>query len=160
MKKQTGNAPLDFNVGDLVQDEGGRKSYVAVPRGHRGDSDLLLVEYVDFNDGAGWKRDGEVPESYVSLGANRYARRYVYDLTLIERGSNKPKKKLPPAYALQYELDEDPIELYGTMAEVKARIQWLVENRSSLKKDKIFIYEIKNCKKVTVSTAIALKEVE
>ena len=161
MKKQIENTTwLDFNVGDLVQDEQGRKAYVTVPRGHRGEKDMLLVEYVDFYEGAGWNRDREVPEGYVSLGANRYSRKYVHDLTFIERGKNKTKKKLPPAYALQYELDEDPIELYATLAEVKARIQWLVENKSSLKKDKIFIYEIKNCKKVTVSTAITLKEVE
>ena len=46
---------LDFNVGDLVQDEQGRKAYVTVPRGHRGEKDMLLVEYVDFYEGAGWK---------------------------------------------------------------------------------------------------------
>lgn len=71
---------------------------------------------------------------------------------------SKSNGKLPKAnFLLKYDLDEDPIEEYETMKEVEERITWLVENKRSLRRDSIIIYEIKAKHEVTVATKISKK---
>lgn len=70
--------------------------------------------------------------------------------------TGKPAKVVPMKYILQYELDEDPFELFATLPEVKARIRVLAQN-DSLKRDKIFVYEIKKTTKVEISTTTNIK---
>jgi hypothetical protein len=62
-------------------------------------------------------------------------------------------KIVPPRFILQYELDQDPFELFATEKEVRARIKELAE-RHDLKRDSIKIYEIKNTRKVVLGTSI------
>lgn len=80
----------------------------------------------------------------------------IENLQLVTPFNGKLKAVLPPKFILQYELDQDPFELFTTMKEVKARIAVLAENRS-LKRDKIFIYEIANIQKVELGVSITLK---
>lgn len=62
-------------------------------------------------------------------------------------------KIAPPRFILQYELDEDPFELFATEKEVRARIKDLAERRD-LKRDSIKVYEIKNVRAVKLGTSI------
>lgn len=75
-------------------------------------------------------------------------------LALVTAG--KPVKVVPMKYILQYELDEDPFELFATLPEVKARIRELIKD-SSLKRDRIYVYEIKKTTKVEVTTTTSIK---
>jgi hypothetical protein len=59
----------------------------------------------------------------------------------------------PPRFILQYELDQDPFELFATEKEVRARIKELAE-RADLKRDSIKVYEIKNVRAVKLGTSI------
>lgn len=77
-------------------------------------------------------------------------------LTLLRRGKTKIKQ-VNYKFILQYELDEDPFELFYTMDEVKKRIDNLVKNKESLKLDSIKIYEIKNVKTVKVTKVVSIK---
>jgi len=51
----------------------------------------------------------------------------------------KEKKVLPPKFILQYEIEEDPFELFTTLIEVKARIKELMSKGGHSYK----VYEIK-----------------
>lgn len=62
----------------------------------------------------------------------------------------KSKKSLPPKFLLRYDLDTDPIEEFGTLKEVKARILHLVKNESRLKKDSVYYYKISKKVKVEI----------
>jgi hypothetical protein len=68
-------------------------------------------------------------------------------------GKSKSGKIPPFRYLLKYDLDRDPLELYRTLKEVEERIKKLVETERYLKRDSIFVYEIKGLPKhVKVST--------
>ena len=71
------------------------------------------------------------------------------------RPSTKPK---PVKFLLKYDLDEDPIEEFSTMDEVKERIDYLVKNERSLKRDSMVVYEIKKRWTASVSTKIKLSK--
>lgn len=58
-------------------------------------------------------------------------------------------------FALKYDLSSDPVELFATKAEVKARIAELVATERYLKKESIWVYKVSAPKHVTVSTAIS-----
>jgi hypothetical protein len=70
------------------------------------------------------------------------------------RPSTKPR---PVKFLLKYDLDEDPIEEFETMEQVTDRIDYLVKNESSLKRDSMIVYEIKSKKVVSVETKIKMK---
>lgn len=71
------------------------------------------------------------------------------------KGGRK-SKPAPVNFLLKYDLDEDPIEEFETMAQVKERIDYLVQNERSLKRDSIVVYTIKKKQRVTVKTNISL----
>lgn len=71
-------------------------------------------------------------------------------------GSDKPAKVLPPKFLLQYELDEDPVEEFQTITEVKKRLQELSKYKT-LKRDRIFVYEIKKKVKVELEDKVVIK---
>ena len=68
----------------------------------------------------------------------------------------KNTKSKPHKFALQYELDKDPTEYFHTIEEVKKRVKELASN-PSLKKDEVFVHEIKNTKKVSITSIIGIK---
>lgn len=74
-----------------------------------------------------------------------------------KRGRPRTKPK-PVKFLLKYDLYEDPIEEFSTMDEVKERIDYLVKNESSLKRDSMIVYEIKSRKTVSVQTKIKLSK--
>lgn len=76
------------------------------------------------------------------------------DLKLIK--PVKDKKGRPVNFLLKYDLDEDPIEEFETMAQVKERINYLVQNERSLKRESIVIYTIKKKQRASVKTKITL----
>lgn len=55
-------------------------------------------------------------------------------------------------------LDEDPVEEFETMAQVDKRIKELSED-SSLERDSIFIYEVKERYSVTLETTVVKKKI-
>jgi hypothetical protein len=65
-------------------------------------------------------------------------------------------KPAPVNFLLKYDLDEDPIEEFETMEQVKERIKELAK-RSDLKRDSIVIYEVKKKRTVTIETKINIK---
>lgn len=73
------------------------------------------------------------------------------------RGRPRTKPK-PVKFLLKYDLDEDPIEEFSTIDEVRERIDYLVKNESSLKRDSMIVYEIKSKKTVSVETKIKLSK--
>lgn len=71
----------------------------------------------------------------------------------------KDPKTIPFSFVLQYDRDEDPIELYRTMAEVKARVAYLIENDRYVKRESFKVYEIKGLPKtIKVSTSVKLSK--
>ncbi|MDQ3816302.1 MAG: hypothetical protein M3362_01260 [Acidobacteriota bacterium] len=70
----------------------------------------------------------------------------------------RPRTKAPKVnFLLKYDLDEDPIEEFETMDQVKERIDHLVKNESSLKKESMVVYEVKRKKVVSIQTKITMK---
>lgn len=79
------------------------------------------------------------------------------DLEIINGKRGRPRTKPAPVnFLLKYDLDEDPVEEFETMAQVKDRIKQLSE-RSDLKRDSIVIYEVKKKRTVTIETKINIK---
>ena len=74
-------------------------------------------------------------------------------LELVSCKRPKPAKIQPPRFILQYELDEDPFELFATEKEVRVRINELAD-KPNLKRDSIKVYEIKNVRAVKLGTSI------
>lgn len=69
----------------------------------------------------------------------------------------RPRTKPPQVnFLLKYDLDEDPIEEFETMEQVKERIKQL-STRSDLKRDSIVIYHIKKKQAATIETTIKIK---
>ena len=65
--------------------------------------------------------------------------------------------KIPKVnFLLQYELEEDPVEEFETMVQVRKRIKELLE-RDDLKEDSMKVYEIKSVKEVKISKSITIK---
>lgn len=56
-------------------------------------------------------------------------------------------------FILQYELDKDPFETFGSMKEVEARIKELAK-RADLKRESIKVYEIAKTYDVTLETRV------
>jgi hypothetical protein len=87
---------------------------------------------------------------------------YSSDCTLIKQAKGKrgrPRTKPKPIkFLLKYDLDEDPIEEFSTMDEVRERIDYLVKNERSLKRDSMVVYEIRSKKTVSVETKIKLSK--
>lgn len=82
----------------------------------------------------------------------------VEGLKLIVDKRGHPRTKVPKVnFLLKYDLDEGPIEEFETMDQVKERIDYLVKNESSLKKDSMVVYEVKRKKVVSVQTKITMK---
>ena len=78
----------------------------------------------------------------------------VKEIQLVKNGkTTKPK---PYKFALQYELDKDPTEYFHDIKEVKARVKELAAD-SSLKRDQIFVHEIKSTKQIKINTIIGFK---
>lgn len=81
---------------------------------------------------------------------------------LVKGRRGRPAKDpavIPFQFVLQYDRDEDPIELYRTMAEVKARVAYLIENDRYVKRESFKVYEIKGLPKtITVSTSVKLSK--
>lgn len=75
---------------------------------------------------------------------------------LISKSNNMSKKKVN--FIIQYMLDEDPVEEFETMAQVDKRIKELSED-SSLERDSIFIYEVKERYSVTLETTVVKKKI-
>lgn len=75
------------------------------------------------------------------------------DLKLASAEGIKPLKI---NFLLCYELDEDPIEEFETLAQVRKRIGELLED-DSLKRDSLKVYEVKSVKAVTIRETIVLK---
>ena len=61
--------------------------------------------------------------------------------------------KTEVGFILQYELDKDPFETFGTMKEVEARIKELVK-RADLNRDSIKVYEIAKTYDIRLETRI------
>lgn len=88
-------------------------------------------------------------------------------VVLLERGGKKVSggrigrvaKPVAPElgmkFALKYDLSSDPVELFATKVEVRARIAELVKSRRDLKQDSIWVFRVSAPKHVTVSTAIS-----
>lgn len=63
--------------------------------------------------------------------------------------------KIPKVnFLLKYDLDEDPVEEFETMAEVKDRIAELVKTEETLKQDSIVVYEVKSVKRAKITITI------
>ena len=76
------------------------------------------------------------------------------DFELLKGGKKIKLKKVN--FILQYELDEDPIEEFETLVQVRKRIKELLEDET-LKRDSLKVYEIKSVKEVKLSTQIIIK---
>lgn len=78
------------------------------------------------------------------------------DLELVKVG--KPIKEPPIKFLLQYELDEDPVEEFATLNDLKRRLQEIVaDNPRSLKRDRIYVYEVKKKIKIDVEEKTTIK---
>jgi hypothetical protein len=83
---------------------------------------------------------------------------YKLELVSSKGKRGRPRTKAPKVnFLLKYDLDEDPIEEFETMDQVKERIDYLVKNESSLKKESMVVYEVKRKKVVSVETKITMK---
>lgn len=85
-----------------------------------------------------------------------------YRLTLVTESltgkRGRPRTKAPKVnFLLKYDLDQDPIEEFETMEQVKERIDYLVKNERSLRKESMVVYEVKRKKVVSVETKISIK---
>lgn len=111
----------------------------------------------------GWSRDNSVPSDYKPVEGfdDFWSVRGEENFTLIKRNDKAVKiakaaaPELGMKFALKYDLDRDPVELFATRAEVRARIAELVAKDRSLKKDSIWVYKVSAPKHITVSTAIS-----
>lgn len=120
-----------------------------------GDRDCLRnqIATIESNDG---DDEGEQPWRV----ENEYDSCY-FDASSLEPSTGKrsrPSKPRPVKFLLKYDLDEDPIEEFETMEQVTDRIDYLVKNESSLKRDSMIVYEIKSKKTVSVQTKIKLSK--
>ena len=70
----------------------------------------------------------------------------------------KDYKLKTPKFLLKYDLEEDPIEEFQTMPEVRKRIKELVEEEDNLDEESMIIYEIKSVKKVKISKRIEISK--
>ena len=70
----------------------------------------------------------------------------------VERGRRASQK--PIKFLLKYDLDEDPIEEFSTLPEVKKRIAELIAEEEDLQKDSIVVYELKRKINVKLSTKV------
>lgn len=125
---------------DLVTDECGSDSVVSEMLKYRGKIATIKrytdIAYMIDLDGGSWGWTNEMFKGKV----------------------DGKKIKAPKVnFLLKYDLDEDPIEEFETMKEVDERINWLVENESSLRKDSIVIYEVKAKHQVSIETKINKK---
>ena len=80
----------------------------------------------------------------------------IYSLELVKAKRGRPAKVKTAQYLLQYELETDPVEEFADLKDVKERLQELAKNKD-LKRDKIFLYEIKNKVKVELEDRITIK---
>lgn len=130
----------EFQVGDTVRDATDGMTTVIT----RINGQSVYGYWVEKN---GTKRDQEQSASVGNLELIR---------AVGKRGRvKKEKPEAPFRFLLQYELESDPLELFKTMAEVKARVANLVETERYVKKDSFKVYELKGLPKVIkVSTAV------
>lgn len=136
-----------YKIGDEVQItvDSSNSSYHCFDIGNQGKI-TDVCEESDYND------DGDI--SYYVEGEDNSDWVPEKEMKVIKAG--KPVKVVPMKYILQYELDEDPFELFATLPEVKARIRELAKD-TSLKRDRIYVYEIKKTTKVEISTTTNIK---
>lgn len=76
-------------------------------------------------------------------------------LEFVERG--RPIKQPKVNFLLKYDLDEDPIEEFTTLAQIKKRIRELVKEEDSLKRDSIVVYEVKKKMVVELIDQVKIK---
>ena len=111
----------------------------------------------------GWHIDSRITETNYKPHAdfgNYWDVRGSTGFELIKRGgkiitSAKAAPELTMKFALKYDLDRDPVELFATKKEVRDRIADLVANNRSLKKESIWVYKLSSPKHIKVSTAIS-----
>jgi len=135
----------------------------------RGDKVRCIKYDNDSAGGSGWQEGYEfiitgIDKSFddrgqICWGGHNTNGVYSNYLELVNnKGTSRHKatKPRPVNFLLKYDLDEDPIEEFETMAQVKERIDYLVQNERSLKRDSIVVYTIKKKQRVTVKTNISL----
>lgn len=97
-------------------------------------------------------QEDEDDDVYVGFGRdNEYA---MCDDQIELVGSHQAKQK-PINFLLKYDLDEDPVEEFSTLPEVKKRIAELVAEEEDLQKDSIVVYELKRKINVKLSTKVS-----
>lgn len=142
-----------FKVGDKVKLVGT----------HYGDSISNPVWGRKEGNVAGVIKSAESGGSYTvawSNGRTNTAYRQGRDIALVEekRKRGRPAKVRPMKFLLKYDLDEDPIEEFATMEEVKKRVQELLKDkaRNGLKTDSIFVYEIASKHQIKIKESLAV----
>jgi hypothetical protein len=133
-----------------------------------GDRVKIARPYDDSWDGdcQGFSRDigkygyvTEVEDEHINVDGSTCYHANQLDLVPVKGKRGRPRiKPKPVKFLLKYDLDEDPIEEFSTMDEVRERIDYLVKNESSLKKDSMIVYEVKSRKTVSVQTKIKLSK--
>jgi hypothetical protein len=93
---------------------------------------------------------GELPWKVETEDGYEYFNGDQLELATGTRGRPRIKPK-PVKFLLKYDLDEDPIEEFSTMDEVKDRIDYLVQHERSLKRDSLIVYEVRSRKTVRAS---------
>jgi hypothetical protein len=120
-----------------------------------------VIDYIDY-------KDMEQPLRITDGDGNKFWKlsKGIRDIGIVkdENGISfkgkrgRPRTKAPKVnFLLKYDLDEDPIEEFETIEQVKDRIDYLVKNERSLKKDSIIVYEVKRKKVVSIETKITMK---
>lgn len=139
---------MSFKVGDeIIGNKNANEEYRVTRQGWKGIVTEINGNYFDAKDASG-QIFYHLEEEYFDLINGSKAGK---------RGRPaKAAKPRPVNFLLKYDLDEDPIEEFETMAQVKERIDYLVQHERSLKRDSIIVYTVKKKQKVNVRTKITL----
>lgn len=131
------------------------------------DEDVVVAKVVDGKvtliarkGDLGWKDECESGSYKAPAGYDSFWWVLGKEVTIVKRGKGgvfkeAPKPELGMKFALKYDLDRDPVELFATKVEVRARIAELVKDRRDLKRDSIWVYKLSAPKHIKVSTAIS-----
>ena len=86
------------------------------------------------------------------ISSTRGGWEYAEEMQLLKKSNTtKEAETLTTKFLLKYDLDEDPIEEFTTLVEVKKRIKEIAK-KDDLKRESIVVYEIKRKMKVTLQT--------
>lgn len=104
----------------------------------------------------------DIGKIFVVESVNKYAK-FPYSLEGIDSDWKDQELKLIstyklPKFLLQYELDEDPVEYFDNLPQVRKRLKELNEN-SSFKSDSVRLFELKKELDVNIKdvTSITIK---